>query len=149
MTLMKFRPFQLLGKNHPFGSAWDDMNLLLEDFNAGMSPKGDFIPAMDIKEDQKSYTVAAELPGLEEKDIDLTFKDGLLTIKGERKFEEKKEEENFVRIERSFGTFHRSIAMASNIDEKKVKAQFKNGVLTVHLPKKEADASTHRISISS
>src|SRR5690606_23896164 len=113
----------------------------------GASPKTDFVPAMDIKEDQKSYTVTAELPGMEEKDIDITFKDGVLTIKGERKFEEKKEEENFVRIERSFGTFHRSISTASAVDQKKVKAQFKNGVLTVHLPKKEDEAETHRISI--
>lgn len=145
MTIMKYKPFGLR-KDHPFRSFFDDMNLWMDDFPTKTS---DFVPALDVKEDEENYIVTTELAGIEEKDIDLSFKDGVLTIRGEKKFEEKKENESHVRIERSYGSFHRSMSIPTSVNEKAVQANFKNGLLTVTLPKKMESEQVHKIKIQS
>jgi len=146
---MKFKPFGV-AKDHPFRSLFDDMNLFFNDYpTSTLTSVSDFMPALDLKETSNSFTVTLELAGLDEKDIDLSLKDGVLTIKGERKFEDKKEDEHHVRIERSYGTFHRSVSIPSAVDEKSVVANFKNGLLTVTLPKKTQIESSHKIKIQS
>ena len=88
-------------------------------------------------ESDKSITLEAELPGMDEKDIDLTVDDGVLTLKGEKRYEhEEKEEGKAVRIERQYGSFQRSFTLPSYVDDEKVSATFKKGVLTIELPKK-------------
>jgi HSP20 family protein len=99
-----------------------------------------WVPAMDIVEGEKEFTLTAELPGLDEKNVDVSVEDGLLTIKGEKteEKEEKKEsaaDKKFYLYERSYGTFSRSFALPPSVDPTKVEAEFKKGVLTVHLPK--------------
>ena len=99
--------------------------------------RGTLTPNIDVRESDKAITLEAELPGMEERDIDLTVDDGVLTLTGEKRYEhEEKEEGKAVRIERQYGSFQRSFTLPSYIDEEKVSANFKKGVLTIELPKK-------------
>ncbi len=86
------------------------------------------------------------MPGLSEDDVDIEVKDGVLTISGERKTEEKKEEEGYYRVERAFGSFSRSLTLPDGIDPDQVKAEFDNGVLEVRIPKPE-ERKPHRVAI--
>jgi HSP20 family protein len=105
-------------------------------------------PHTDVIETEKEYRVTAELPGLEEKDIDLTVQDGVLTLKGEKRMEHESEGARY--SERYYGRFQRSIAVGADVDEDKVSASFKNGVLTVVLPKSpEAEGKVKRIPVNS
>lgn len=103
-------------------------------------------PAVDISETDTHFRVTAELPGLTKDDVEVTFENGTLTLSGERKFEEKKEEGNFHRIERLYGAFSRSFVLPSEVDGDKVEAHFENGLLTVAVPKSER-AKPRRIEI--
>ena len=96
-------------------------------------------PAMNIRDDEKSITVEAELPGMESKDIDISLQNNMLVLQGEKRFEDEKKQGNYHRIERSYGSFSRTIPLSSTVDENNVKASFKNGVLTVTLPKQEVE----------
>lgn len=105
-------------------------------------------PAVNISEDEQAITVEAELPGMESKDIDVTLQRNMLHLQGEKRFEEEKKEGNYQRIERSYGSFSRTIPLSSTVDEDKVKASFKNGILTINLPKKEVEQGK-KVSIES
>lgn len=98
---------------------------------------GMWTPAVDIYEKNDAVVVKAELPGVERDQISVEVKDGILTLRGERKFERDVKEESYHRIERSYGTFLRSFSLPVSVDQEKVKAKFKDGVLEVELPKKE------------
>ncbi len=93
-------------------------------------------PAVDIIEEKDKYLVKADLPGVEEKDIDVELKDGYLTIKGERRNEYENKDGNVYRCEKTYGSFIRTFNV-SDVDENKVSAEYKNGILTVELPKSE------------
>jgi HSP20 family protein len=93
-------------------------------------------PAVDVFEDKENFVVKAELPGMQKKDIDVSLHDGTLSISGERT-EEKVENGEVYRSERFFGRFQRSVALPASVDAAKIKAQYKDGVLTVTLPKAE------------
>jgi HSP20 family protein len=99
--------------------------------------KGMWTPAVDIYENEEAVVVKAEIPGVERDQISVETKDGILTLHGERKFEKEVKEENYHRIERAYGTFHRSFSLPSSIEQEKISAKFKDGVLEVTLPKKE------------
>jgi HSP20 family protein len=99
------------------------------------SPLGEFSPRIDVSETEKEYKVVAELPGMDEKDIQLTLEDDALIISGEKKAESEEKGKNFHRIERSFGSFTRAIPLPTAVEADKVDAEFKKGVLTVTLPK--------------
>ena len=94
-------------------------------------------PAVDIYESGDDIVVKAEIPGIEKGDVAVEVKDGILTLRGERKFEREEKEENYHRIERSYGTFVRSFALPSSADPEKVQAALKEGVLEVRIGKKE------------
>jgi HSP20 family protein len=94
-------------------------------------------PSVDIFENDNELVVKAELPGMELKDIEVTFENNVLTIKGERRFEHETKKEDYHRVEREFGCFSRSFALPTYVDEAKVKADYKDGILKVVLPKKE------------
>lgn len=98
---------------------------------------GTWAPPVDIYETKDKITLKAELPGFEEKQINLRFEDGILTLEGERKFEKETGDENYHRVERSYGKFVRSFAIPAGIEGDKIAASFSNGVLTVELPKRE------------
>jgi HSP20 family protein len=97
----------------------------------------DWAPTVDISEDDKEYMIKAEIPEVDKKDVKVTLQDGVLTVMGERKQEKEEKGKKFHRIERSYGTFVRSFTLPGEISEDKLKAEFKDGMLFVHLPKSE------------
>ena len=118
------------------------MNRLFED--AGRGYRGDdaaatttWSPAVDIFETETEIMVKAELPGIERKDIALNLDNNVLTLKGERKFEKETRQENYHRIERSYGVFSRAFSIPAIVDEEQIRADYKDGILTIALPKKE------------
>jgi HSP20 family protein len=94
-------------------------------------------PAVDIYETPNELVVKADLPDVSEKDIDVRVENNLLTIRGERKFEKSVSEENFLRVERTYGAFSRSFSLPNTVNAEAIGAEYKNGVLTVTLPKRE------------
>jgi HSP20 family protein len=111
----------------------DDFNKVL-DIQSGWAVN---FPKLDIHEDKDSYYVDVDLAGLDKKDVSLKFKDGVLTISGERKNEKTINREDYYRRERSFGKFERSVSLPSDVNGSAIKADFKNGVLEIKLPKLE------------
>ncbi len=97
-----------------------------------------WVPAFDISENDKEYVVSAEIPGIDSKDVEVTFSDGVLEIKGEKKREKEENGDNFHRVERYYGSFHRSFVVPEKVEEDKVGAAYRDGVLTLTLPKAEA-----------
>mgnify|MGYP000879946629 CR=1 FL=1 len=98
-------------------------------------PAQDFLPKLDISETETEYKVTAELPGMEEKDIQIRLEKDTLVLSGEKKTETEEKEKTYHRVERSYGSFERVIPFDTQLDEDKVSAVFKNGVLTITLPK--------------
>lgn len=132
---------------HPFFALQREMNQMFDDIFEGISPaalreKGlaTFYPSIDVKETDTEITVKAELPGMEEKDVEVTLEDETLTLRGEKKAEEKEEDgKGYWRRETSYGSFLRVIPLPRGIDQEKVDARFKNGVLSITLPKQEEE----------
>lgn len=122
-----------------------DVDSLFERFFDGWpfsysQKNGEWIPSVDVSETGKEVIVKAEVPGMDPKDIDISIHDGLLAIHGERKMEHEDKDENFCRVERSYGSFSRAIRLPSEVDSEKVEATYKNGVLKIHLPKTEKES---------
>ncbi len=136
MSLVKWTP-----KRHmltPF-EEWDNF---LNDFFGDFGKEPAFLsqnwtPAVDIHETDNEYMVMADLPGMSKKDIHVNIKDNVLTISGERKSEEKEDKRHFRRVERYYGSFQRCFRLPDQVQENKISASFKDGVLTVTLPKAE------------
>jgi HSP20 family protein len=144
------------GEMDPFSQLHREIDRLFSDFMADwpwtgrMSlfdrRMGAFVPDVDITETDKEFQVTAELPGMDEKDIEVTYFDGGLTIKGEKRQEREVERGDYYRSERQFGAFERTIPLPSDINPDKAKASFKKGVLTITLPKTE-EARSHKKTI--
>jgi len=109
---------------------------------------GRFAAPIDLKESEKAYTLEAELPGMSEKDIELELHDGVLTLKGEKRSERDEKKDDYHVTERSFGSVRRTIRVPDGVDDSKISADFKNGVLTVTLPKsKDAQKKARKIAV--
>jgi HSP20 family protein len=125
----------------------DDMNRMFENFfetpwslrpfEAFESGFDSFLPRLDMSETDKDIKVTVELPGTDEKDIQLSLDDNVLTISGEKKSEKQEKSHNFHRMERSYGSFSRQVVLPVDVDENAVSAVFKNGVLNITLPKQQ------------
>jgi len=108
-----------------------------------------FVPALDVVEDDEALSIVAELPGLKKEDIKIKVRDGVLTLSGEKKFEDEQKKENYYRIERSYGTFARSFTLPTTVDSSAIEAKMKDGVLELRVPKKpeaqekEVDIQVH------
>lgn len=131
----------------------EDINRLLSPFDLryeyatpGLS-MSEWLPNIDIKEDDKQYIVRADVPGVKASDIDLHMENGVLTIKGKRESERKEEKENYLRIERSSGSFMRQIALPDAVDSEKIQAKCCEGVLEITLPK-AAQSIGRKIKVS-
>ncbi|HEY7520623.1 MAG TPA: Hsp20/alpha crystallin family protein [Methylomirabilota bacterium] len=96
---------------------------------------GDWEPKLDVSEEKDTVTVKAELPGVEQKDINISIQEGVLTIKGEKQAEKEEKDKRHHRIERAYGAFYRSITLPSAVDAGKAAASFKDGVITITMPK--------------
>ena len=119
----------------------EKMNRLFEDAFSGRAEDkeltaGTWSPAVDIYETGDKLVLTAEVPGIDEKDIEIKVEDNTLTVRGERKFEKETKEENFHRIERSYGSFFRAFTLPASIDADKIQAENENGVLKIVMPKK-------------
>lgn len=145
--------------DHPFSVLQQEMNRVFDDFFQGTAfapfpatggRSVGFHPSVDVREGAKEIVVHAELPGMEEKDVELLLEESVLVLKGEKKFEKEDKGEGYHTIERSYGSFQRVIPLPREIDLNKAQARFKNGVLTVTLPKLEqAKAKGKKIPIQS
>jgi HSP20 family protein len=141
----------------PFYSLQREMNSLFDDFFKGfdLAPLGRerehfniFSPSIDIKENDKEVSIKVELPGMDEKDIEVSLTDDALSIKGEKKEEKEDKSKNYYRMERSYGSFSRTAQLPTGIDSQKADAVFKNGVLTITVPKtEEAKAEVKKIKV--
>lgn len=123
------------------------MNTLFDDFFSGfdVTPRsfagkgfGAFTPSVDVKESEGEFTIRAELPGVEEKDIEVTVTGDSVTIKGEKNEEKEDKGESYYYMERSYGSFNRVIPLSAETDADKAQASFKNGVLNITIPKSQA-----------
>lgn len=124
------------------------MGISSRDLGDFFAPSAGFGPSMDIAETDDEITIEAELPGMDPKDLNVSITGQTLTIAGEKKESSEKKERDFVRTERRFGSFKRRIELPAEVDADNVKAEFKDGVLTLLL-KKTASAAPHRIKVSS
>lgn len=106
-----------------------------------LSTTGAWSPAVDLYESETSLILKAELPEVDQSDIHLSVDDDRITLRGERRLKEQVSEKQFLRMERSYGPFHRTFDLPANVDPDLVKAEFKKGVLTVTLPKRESEKS--------
>jgi HSP20 family protein len=139
-------------------SPYRDLSSLADQFNRALGTVpgrerdeelslGAWIPPVDIAEDKDRITLTAELPGFREDQVRIQMEGGVLTIRGERKFEEEKNGRNFHRVERSYGQFVRSFTLPNNVDRDQIRASFDNGLLKIELPKSE-EARPREIKIS-
>ncbi len=107
----------------------------LEAVEASRSPK------VDIFDDGGNFVLSAELPGVSKEDLDIDIKDNRLTVKGEKKLENKTDKEGYIKVERSYGAFERTFFLDDNIDRENIKAEYKDGILRLTLPRKQEEAS--------
>jgi len=150
---------------HPFESLRREVDRLFDDFHFGLrNPIGrplfemqpfwsresvsSTVPAVDVAETDKAYEITAELPGIDEKNIEVKFADGILTIKGEKKEEKEEKKKDYYLSERSYGSFQRSFQVPAGTDADKIEAKFNKGVLTLTLPKTaEAQKAEKKITV--
>jgi HSP20 family protein len=130
-----WRPFE-------FDKLRKEMDRLWDSFFEGRPTRRareevEWLPSLDVAETKGDLVVKAELPGMDPKEIDISLSDGVLTIKGEKKQEKEEKEEGYHLIERSYGSFARSIQLPKDVQSDKISASFKNGVLKLVLPKSE------------
>lgn len=135
MNMIHYEPYRLLGRA-------GDFNRLLSGFFPRMDDEEttagyDWSPAVDIKEEDNRYLIHADVPGIKPEDIDVSMEDGVLTIKGERKFDKEEDKEGYKRIERVRGSFYRRFSLPDTADQNKVSAHCKDGVLEVTIEKQE------------
>src|SRR5712691_3139328 len=144
-VLTRWDPFR------EFTTLQDRMNRLLRDSFGSESQEAlasiSFAPAVDVYEDEHNVTLKIEVPGIDEKDIDVRIENNTLTVHGERKFEKEEKEENFRRVERQYGSFIRSFTLPNTVDSEKVSANYDKGVLKITLAKK-AEAKPKQIKVN-
>ena len=121
----------------PFFGLRREIDRLFEDaLGRGDRARGAWSPAVDVKEDDRELTLEFELPGIDQKDVEINFENGVLTVRGEKREERKEEQEGRYHIvERSYGAFVRSFQLPQGVEEEQIQAEFENGVLRVHVPK--------------
>jgi HSP20 family protein len=147
MTMItRFEPFR------EFATLQERMNRLFSDQLAGLGSEenltaGSFVPPVDVYEDEHTIQLKMEVPGVEEKDIDIRLENNLLTVRGERKFEKEEKEENFHRIERRYGSFTRSFTLPNTVSTEDVKADYVNGIVKIKLTKR-AEAKPKQIKVN-
>ncbi len=135
MAIIRWDPFRDLE------TLRERMNVLFGDVYSSPGKEKDLVtsawnPSVDIYEHNGNLVLTAEIPGVDEDDIEVKLEDSTLTIKGERKYENEVKEENYHRVERSYGSFSRSFSLPQNIDQDKIKAESENGILKITMPKK-------------
>ena len=145
-VLTRFEPFR------EFATLQDRINRVFRDSYSGEGrdeslTTSSFAPAVDVYEDEHKVTLKIEVPGIDEKDIDVQVENNILTVHGERKIENEEKEENYRRVERQYGSFTRTFTLPPTVDTEKVSANYDKGVLKIELPKK-AEAKPKQIKVN-
>lgn len=143
-TLTRWEPFRGVS------TLQDQMNRLFDDIIGRTNEESSlaaWAPAVDIYETEHELIVKADLPDVDPKDLDVRVENNVLTIRGERKFEKKVDEENYLRVERAYGSFSRSFSLANTVNPEAIKADYHNGVLTLSIPKRE-EAKPKQIKVN-
>src|SRR6516225_9293904 len=143
-TLSRFEPFRGVS------SLQDQINRLFSetfDRSSGEANLTTWAPPVDIYEGEQELVVKADLPEVKPEELDIRVENNILTIRGERKFEKKVDEKNYLRVERSYGSFSRSFSLASTVNSEAIKADYKDGVLTLTIPKRE-EAKPKQIKVN-
>ncbi len=135
MNIMRWTPFRDLVTER------EKMNCIFEEAFTSRGEEKDMVantwtPSVDIHENENELVLSAEVPGIEDKDIEIKLENNTLSFQGERKIEKETKEENYHRIERSYGTFYRSFTLPTNVNQDNIKAEYDNGVLRISMPKK-------------
>ncbi|MCB2413969.1 Hsp20/alpha crystallin family protein [Demequina sp. TTPB684] len=141
---------ELVRNGIPAAAPWnDDFQRIVRSFigDADASLAGAFSPALDVEETEDGFTLHVELPGVPAENVDVSIEENVLTISGSRDFYEDKDADKFRRVERRFGTFHRAVRLPDRVDPAGIKAAFKDGLLTVSVPKAES-AKPRRIEVT-
>jgi len=144
----------LLTRWEPFRELQDRMDRMNRLFRESYRPEGpeealtssSFAPPVDIYEDEHNITLKMEVPGIDEKDLDVRIENNTLAVRGERKFEKEEKEENFRRVERQYGSFTRSFTLPSSVETENIQASYDKGVLAIRLAKK-AEAKPKQIKV--
>jgi HSP20 family protein len=144
-VLTRWEPFR------EFSTLQDRMNRLFRETQGNSQDESlissSFAPAVDVYEDEHNVTLKIEVPGIDEKDIDVRIESNTLTVHGERKIEKEEKEENYRRVERQYGSFTRTFNLPPTVDAEKVQADYDKGVLNITLPKK-AEAKPKQIKVN-
>jgi HSP20 family protein len=143
-TLTRFEPFSAPSLLQ------EQINRLFNQTFGATSEEGSittWAPAVDIFETEHELVVKADLPDVKPEDLDIRVENNILTIRGERKFEKKVDEKNYLRVERAYGAFSRSFSLANTVNSEAIKADYKNGVLTLTIPKRE-EAKPKQIKVN-
>src|SRR5882724_1637225 len=143
-VLTRFEPYR------EFTTLQDRLNRLFQSSigdNQDALTTSSFSPAVDVYEDEHAVNLKIEVPGVDEKDLDIRVENNTLTVHGERKFEKEEKEENFRRVERQYGSFTRSFTLPTTVDSEHVSANYDKGVLKISLPKK-AEAKPKQIKVN-
>ncbi len=136
MAIIRWDPFRdMVSLRERMNRAFDDV-FANRGEDKDLTPST-WAPAVDIYETENELVLSAEVPGIAEKDIEIRVEDNTLQLRGERKFEKETKEENYHRIERSYGSFYRAFTLPNSIDSESIKAEHENGVLRVTMPKRQ------------
>jgi len=142
MSVMRFIPYRELPMiRNEMGRLFDDVLSSFPTFYSGKRRRlleGEWLPKVDVAETEENVIVTAELPGVKQDDVTVTVMDDILTIKGEKKEEKEIRREDYCSIERSYGSFQRSVSLPTSVQADRAKATHKDGILTVTIPKSEA-----------
>lgn len=146
MTLIRFNPYrEVFALQNRLNSIFSDYQPRNEDASTAVKTAA-FVPPVDVYEDEHKIVLKLEVPGLKQEDLDIQLEDNTLTVRGERKFEKEEKEENFHRIERSYGSFFRSFSVPATVNQEGVRASYDAGVLRVELEKR-AEAKPKQIKV--
>ncbi len=144
MTLLsRFEPFRETQRESQLSRLFNDF-FERSSQESSLTP---WAPAVDIYEDEHQLVVKADLPDVKPEDLDIRVENNILTIRGERKFEKKVNEKNYLRVERAYGTFSRSFSLSNTVKSDAIQADYRDGVLTVTVPKRE-EAKPKQIKVS-
>ncbi len=144
MAITRWDPFrEVVSLQNRLNSIFGNLNPETE----GALTTASFVPAVDVYEDEKKVVIKLEVPGIQEKDLDVSVENNTLTVKGERKFAAEEKEENFHRIERRYGSFYRAFTLPTTVDTDSIDAKYDAGVLKLEL-KKKPEAQPKQIKVS-
>ncbi len=144
-SAIRWQPFRSNGN-----TLQEQVNRLFESSYNGRNSESavtTWAPAVDIYETENELVLKADLPAIDEKDLDIRIENNTLTVRGERKFEKQVNEDSYLRVERSYGSFSRSLSLTNTINTEAIRAEYKNGVLTVQMPKR-AESKPKQVKVN-